>query len=43
MKRRGVSFSHKDVGKIIENLNPNKAHGHGNISISKLKIFGLTI
>ena len=38
-----VSFSHEDVDKIIENLNPNKAHGHENISISILKICGSTI
>ena len=38
-----VSFSHEDVDKIIENLNPNKAHGHENISISMLKICGSTI
>ena len=34
-----VSFSHEDVGKIIQNLNPKKAHGHDNISIRMLKIF----
>ena len=38
-----VSFSHEDVGKIIQNLNPNKAHGHDNISIHMLKICGSTI
>ena len=38
-----ASFSHKNVGKIIQNLNPNKAHGHDNISIHMLKICGLTI
>ena len=38
-----MSFSHEDVGKIIENLNPNKAHGHDNISIRMLKICGSTI
>ena len=38
-----VSFSPEDVGKIIENLNPNKAHGHENISIRMLRIFGSTI
>ena len=32
-----VSFSHEDLGKIIENLNPNKAHGHNNISMCILK------
>ena len=38
-----VSFSHQDLGKIIENLNPNKAHDHDNISIRMLKICGSTI
>ena len=36
-------FSHEDVGKIIQNVNPNKAHGHGYISICMLKICGWTI
>ena len=38
-----VSFSHEDVGKIIQNLNPNKAHDHDNISILMLKKCGSTI
>ena len=38
-----VSFSHEDIGKIIQNLNPNKANGHDNISIRMLKICGSTI
>ena len=33
-----VTFSQDDIGKIIQNLNPNKAHGHDNISIQMLKI-----
>ena len=33
-----VTFWHYDVGKIIQNLNPNKPHGHDNISIRMLKI-----
>ena len=37
-----VSFSHEDVGKIIQNLNPNKVHGH-DITICMLKICGSTI
>ena len=37
-----ISFSCEDVGKFIENLNPNKAHCHNNISICMLKICGLT-
>ena len=28
-----VSFSQDDIAKIIQNLDPNKAHGHDNISI----------
>ena len=38
-----VSFSHENVVKIIQNLNPSKAHGHDNISIHMLKVCGLTI
>ena len=33
-----VTFSAGDIGKIIQNLNSNKAHGHKNISIWMLKI-----
>ena len=32
-----VNFSHKDIGKNIQNLNPNKTHGHDYISICMLK------
>ena len=28
-----VTFLQDDIGKVIQNLNPNKAHGHDNISI----------
>ena len=35
-----VSFSQDDIGKIIQNLNPNKARGYRNISIRMLKICG---
>ena len=35
-----VTFSQDDIRKIIQNLNPNKAHGHDNISIRMLKICG---
>ena len=38
-----VSFLLEDVGKIIQNLNPNKAHGHYNISIRMPKICDSTI
>ena len=33
-----VSFSQGDIAKIIQNLDPDKAHGHDNISIHMLKI-----
>ena len=33
-----VSFSQDDIARIIKNLDPNKAHGHDNISIRMLKI-----
>ena len=35
-----VTFSAKDIGKIIQNLDSNKAHGLDNISICMLKICG---
>ena len=38
-----VTLFHKDIGKIIQNLNPNKVNGHGNISIHILKICGSSI
>ena len=38
-----VTFSAKDTGKIIQNLDSNKAHGHDNLSISMLKICGDSI
>ena len=38
-----VKFSASDVGKVIQNLNSNQAHGHDNISIWKLNILGDTI
>ena len=33
-----VSFSQHEIAKIIQNLDPNKAPGHDNISIYMLKI-----
>ena len=33
-----ASFSQDDIAKIIQNLDPNKAHGHDSISICMLKI-----
>ena len=35
-----VKFVNTDILKIIQNLNPNKAHGHDKISIQMLKICG---
>ena len=35
-----ISFSQNDIAKIIQNLDPNKAHGHDKISIFMLKICG---
>ena len=38
-----VTLSQDDIAKIIQNLDPNKAHGHDNISIRMLKICGSSI
>ena len=38
-----LSFSQDNIAKIIQNLDPNKAHGHDNISIRVLKICGSSI
>ena len=38
-----VTFSQDGIGKIIQNLNPNKAHSHDNNNIQMLKICGLLI
>ena len=38
-----VTFSQDDVVKVIQNLNPNKFHGHDNISIRMLKIYGSSL
>ena len=40
---RTINFKTDNIEKIIESLNPNKAHGHDNISISMFKICGDTI
>ena len=40
---RTIHFTADNIEKIIVNLNPNKAHGHGSISILMLKIGGDTI
>ena len=38
-----VTFSQDDIAKIIQNLDSGKAHGHNNISMHMLKIFGSAI
>ena len=38
-----VSFSQDNIVKIIQNLDPNKAHCHDTISIHMLKICGSSI
>ena len=38
-----ISFSQDDIAKIIQNVDPNKAHGHNNIRIHMLKICGCSI
>ena len=38
-----VSFSHDKIAKVIQNLDPNKAHGHDNITIHMLKVCGPSI
>ena len=35
-----VRFSHDKFAKVIQTLDPNKAHGHDNISIRMLKVCG---
>ena len=37
---RNCTFSARDIGKIIQNPDSNKAHGHYNLSIRMLKICG---
>ena len=38
-----ITFSLCDLSKIIKNLNPNKAHGHDNISIKMIQLCGDSI
>ena len=38
-----LSFSHNNIAKVIQNLDPNKAHGHDNISIRMVKVCGPSI
>ena len=38
-----VSFSHDKIAKLIQNLDPNKTHGHDDISIRIVKVCGPSI
>ena len=38
-----VTFLHEDIGKSIQNLKQNKAHGHDNMIIRKRKICSSSI
>ena len=38
-----IQFSSSDISKIIKDLNPNKAHGHDNISIKMIQLCGESI
>ena len=38
-----VNFSHDKIAKVIQNLDPNKAHGQDNISIRMVKVCGPSI
>ena len=38
-----LNFSSNDIEKIIQNLDPNKAHGHDKISIRIIKICSKSI
>ena len=38
-----VSFPHDKIAKIIQSLDPNKAHGYDNISIRMLNVGGPSI
>ena len=38
-----ITFTEKDIEKVMENLDSNKAHGHDMISICMLKICGKSI
>ena len=38
-----VSFSHDKTAKVIQNLDPNKARGHDNLSIRMVKVCGPSI
>ena len=37
------SFSHNEIAKLIQNLHPNKAYGHDNISMRMVKVCGRSV
>ena len=40
---KNIFFTSSELSKIIKDLNPNKSHGHDNISIKMIQICGETI
>ena len=38
-----ITFISDDIATLIQNLDPNKAHGHGMLSIRMLKLSGKSI
>ena len=38
-----LNFSNNDIEKVIQNVDPNKAHGHDKISIRMIKIYDKSI
>ena len=38
-----VTFSKDDIAKLIQNLDPNKVHGHDQVSIRMLKLYSNSI
>ena len=37
-----INFSSTDISKIIRDLNPNKSHGHDNLSIRMIQVYNHT-
>ena len=42
-RKMDITFSFLELSKIIKDLNPNKAHGHDNISIKMIQMCGNSI
>ena len=42
-RAKDITFLYSDLSEIIKKLNPNKAHGHANISIKMIQICGDSI